>query len=375
MYLACIALLAAPAVGNQVLVVKRFYTHCHIILLLPFMCFSEMGEFKVHRVRFFDYVPSGVCSMAYSEQTERLAVARNNGSVEIYNFPANYYLEKIIPGDDRRSTESICWAAGDRLFSAGLNGEIIEYDLMKLCVKYSIDAFGGPIWDIKANRSGTQLAVCCENGSVVLFSITPEKIVFEKSLDRQKDRILCLAWHPSEPRIVTGSVNVIRVFNASSGRLLQVLKLDRRVLTGRKPDCIVWSVAVLSSGEIISVDSTGKLQFWDLAHGTLIRTYSVASCGVLALAVSQAEDSLLVGTAEGVIFQFQCLSVQAGKPERQWVCTKPFRYHTHDVRAVAHSSTSLISGGVDGRIVCRPLMEKVQIKSYEAALRKILFPH
>lgn len=334
-----------------------------------------MGEFKVHRVRFFDYVPSGVRCMAYSEQTEKLAVARNDGSVDIYNFPNNYYQEKIIPGDDKRSTESICWAAGDRLFSAGLNGEIIEYDLEKLCVRYSLDAFGGPIWCIAANSSGTQLAVCCEDGSVKLFHITPEKIVFEKSLDRQKDRVLCLAWHPSGSQIVTGSVNVIRVFSVSSGKVLHFLKLGRRPVAGRKLECIVWSVAVLSCGEVISVDSTGKLQFWELENGTLIRTYNVASCDLLCLAVAQTENSLLVGTAEGVIFQFQLLAVDTKKLEQQWVCTKPFRFHTHDVRAVAHSSTALISGGVDGRVVARPLMEKVQTKSYEAALRSITYPH
>lgn len=334
-----------------------------------------MGEFKVHRVRFFDYVPSGVRCMAYSEKADKLAVARNDGSVDIYNFSDNYYQEKIIPGDDRRSTESICWAAGDRLFSAGLNGEIIEYDLEKLSVRYSLDAFGGPIWCIVANPSGTQLAVCCEDGSVKLFQITPEKIVFEKSLDRQKDRVLCVAWHPSGSQIVTGSVSVIKVFSVSSGKVLHLLKLARRPVGGRKLECIVWSVAVLSCGEVVSVDSTGKLQFWELENGTLIRTYSVASCDLLCLAVAQTEDSLLVGTAEGVIFQFQRLAVDMKKPEQQWVCTKPFRFHTHDVRAVAHSSTALISGGVDGRVVSRPLMEKVQTKSYEAALRSITYPH
>ncbi|CAN2390989.1 maturation of SSU-rRNA, partial [Pristimantis euphronides] len=334
-----------------------------------------MGEFKVHCVRFFDYVPSGVRSIAYSEHTEKLAVARNDGSVEVYNFPANYYQEKIIPGDDRRSTESICWVAGERLFSAGLNGEIIEYDLEKLCVKYSLDAFRGPIWGIVANPNSTKLAVCCEDGSVNLFKVTPEKIVFEKSLNRQKERILCLAWHPSGSQIVTGSVNLIKVFSVSSGHLLHALKMNRRLGKGRKRDCIVWSVAVLSYGEIISVDSAGEMHFWDLETGTLIRTYNVASCDILCLAVSQAEDSLLVGTAQGVIFQFQHLAIQEGKPEKHWVCTKPFRYHTHDVRAVAHSSTALISGGVDGHVVCRPLMERVHTKSYEAALRKISFPH
>ncbi|XP_063801989.1 U3 small nucleolar RNA-associated protein 4 homolog [Pseudophryne corroboree] len=334
-----------------------------------------MGEFKVHRVRFFDYVPSGVRCMAFSEQTERLAVARSDGSVEVYNFPANYYQEKIVPGDETRSTESICWVAGGRLFSAGLNGEITEYDLQKQCVRYSVDAFGGPIWGITASPSGSHLAVSSEDGSVKLFSINPESVVFEKNLDRQKGRILCLAWHPSGSHIVTGSVSVIRVFSVSSGHQVQVLTVDRRPVSGRNRDCVVWSVAVLSCGQIVSVDSAGRLQFWDLEKGTLMRSYPVASCDLLCLAVSQSEDSLVVGTSQGVIYQFQHLAVQEGKAERQWVSTKPFRHHTHDVRAVAHSSNALISGGVDGQVVCRPLLEKIPEQSYEAALRKITFPH
>lgn len=334
-----------------------------------------MGEFTVHRVRFFDYVPSGVRCISYSEQTGRLAVARNDGSVEVYNFPANYYQEKVIPGDEKRSTESICWVSGDRLFSVGLNGEIIEYDLERLCIKYSVNGFGGPLWSIVPSPCGSQLAVGCDDGSVKLFTITPEHIVFEKSLDRQKERILCLAWHPSGSHIVAGSINMIKVFSVSSGRLLQVLKMDRRGLVGRKRECIVWGVSVLSCGEIVSVDSSGKLQFWNLEMGTLIRSYTAATSDILCIAVSQKEDSLVVGTAQGSVLQFQHLALQAGKDEKQWVATKPFQHHSRDVRAVAHSSTSLISGGLDGNIVARPLLERIKVKSYEAALRKITFPH
>ncbi|XP_053304804.1 U3 small nucleolar RNA-associated protein 4 homolog [Spea bombifrons] len=334
-----------------------------------------MGEFKVHCVRFFDYVPSGVRSISYTRKTDRLALARNDSSVEVYNISANYYLEKVIPGDEKRCTEAICWAAEDRLFTAGLSGQIIEYDLEKLCVKYTLDAFGGPIWSIAANASGSHLAVCCEDGSVKLFAVTPDRITFERNLDRQKGRILCLAWHPSDSHIVTGSANVIRVFSVSSGHLVHMLRLDRRVQGVRNAECLVWSVAMLSSGDIISVDSCGKLQFWDMVTGTLMRTHNVAYCDIFCLAVSQMEDSLVVGTSEGVIFQFQLLEKKTGEKERQWVCTKPFRYHTHDVRAVAHSSTALISGGADGQLVSRPLMERIETKSYEAALRKIAYPH
>lgn len=54
--------------------------------------------------------------------------------------------------------EALCWA-GDRLFGAGLGGEITEYDLAGLCVACSVDGCGGPIWSMAVNSSGTQLAV------------------------------------------------------------------------------------------------------------------------------------------------------------------------------------------------------------------------
>lgn len=61
--------------------------------------------------------------------------------------------------------------------------------------------------------------------------------------------------------------------------------------------------------------------------------------------ISQQEDSFVVGTAEGTVFHFQLVSVTSNSSEKQWVRTKPFQHHTHDVRAVAHSPTALISGG------------------------------
>ena len=54
-----------------------------------------MGEFNVHRVRFFNYVPSGIRCVAYNNQSNRLAVSRTDGTVEIYNLSANYFQEKV----------------------------------------------------------------------------------------------------------------------------------------------------------------------------------------------------------------------------------------------------------------------------------------
>lgn len=54
-----------------------------------------MGEFKVHRVRFFDYMPSAIRAMAFNSRSERLAVARADGAVEVFNFADNYFQEKV----------------------------------------------------------------------------------------------------------------------------------------------------------------------------------------------------------------------------------------------------------------------------------------
>ncbi|EHH31796.1 hypothetical protein EGK_12934 [Macaca mulatta] len=334
-----------------------------------------MGEFKVHRVRFFNYVPSGIRCVAYNNQSNRLAVSRTDGTVEVYNLSANYFQEKFFPGHESRATEALCWAEGQRLFSAGLNGEIMEYDLQALNIKYAVDVFGGPIWSMAVSPSGSQLLVGCEDGSVKLFQITPDKIQFERNFDRQKSRILSLSWHPSGTHIAAGSIDYISVFDVKSGSAIHKMIVDRQHMGVSKRKCIVWGVAFLSDGTVISVDSAGKVQFWDSATGTLVKSHLIANADVQSIAVAEQEDSFVVGTAEGTVFHFQLVPVTSNSSEKQWVRTKPFQHHTHDVRTVAHSPTALISGGTDTHLVIRPLMEKVEVKNYDAALRKITFPH
>lgn len=79
------------------------------------------------------------------------------------------------------------------------------------------------------------------------------------------------------------------------------------------------------------------------------------------LSFSQKEDSIVVGTSAGATYQFQLLPVKAGGQEKRWVRTKPFQHHTHDVRAVVHTPTALISGGVgcEGELNgwCPPLQQ------------------
>uniref|UniRef100_A0A8C7Q5Q8 UTP4 small subunit processome component n=1 Tax=Oncorhynchus mykiss TaxID=8022 RepID=A0A8C7Q5Q8_ONCMY len=334
-----------------------------------------MGEFKVHRVRFFDYMPTAIRAMAFNAHTERLALARMDGSVEIFNFTDHYFQEKVIPGKDSRSTESLCWVGG-RLFSAGLNGEITEYDLENLRPKYSLEAYGGPIWTIISNTQGTQLAIGCEDGTVKLFEVLEEHIQFERNLDRQKGRIISLSWHPSGTHIAAGMMDMIRVFDVPTGHAVQRLLVDRGFGGSKSQETVVWSVAFLSDHTVVSGDSAGKVQVWDGHTGTLVKTHLVTKWDVLALSVSKDESSVVAGTSEGTVIQFQFIAPTLHQQQdKEWVRTRTFKNHTHDVRALAEIETAIVSGGMDTHLVVRPLLEKFDEKSHASGLRKIHFPH
>uniref|UniRef100_A0A8C1BJA9 UTP4 small subunit processome component n=1 Tax=Cyprinus carpio carpio TaxID=630221 RepID=A0A8C1BJA9_CYPCA len=333
-----------------------------------------MGEFKVHRVRFFDYMPSGIRALAFNRDIERIAVARMDGSVEVFHCSDRFFQEKIIPGREQCGIEGLSWV-GERLFSAGLNGGITEYDLTNQKVKYTVDAYGGPIWTIAGNQQGTHLAVGCEDGTVKLFEVNEDKIQFERNLDRQKSRIISLSWHPSGSKIAAGMMDMIQIFNVETGHSVHRLLADRGVGTSRSKECVVWSVVYLSDGTIISGDSVGMVKLWDDQTGTLIKSHNVTKCDVLALSVSQNEDSLVAGTSEGTVVQFQFISMVLGKDDKEWVRTRTFKNHTHDIRAVAEITTAVVSGGMDAQLVVRPLLDKVEVRSAASALRKIHFPH
>ncbi|KAM8860847.1 U3 small nucleolar RNA-associated protein 4 homolog [Synchiropus picturatus] len=333
-----------------------------------------MAEFKVHRVRFFDHMPSGIRALAHNRRTQRLAVVRADGAVELFNFSDNYFQEKVVPGQDGSGVEGVCWV-GARLFSAGLNGEITEYDLENLRPRYSLEAYGGPIWTLGCNPQETVLAVGCEDGSVKLFEVLQDRIQFQRNLDRQKGRIVSLSWHPSGRLLAAGMVDVIRVFDVETGHSTQRLLVERGAGAARGREVVVWSLLFLADGTVVSGDSAGKVQMWDGATGTLVRSHLLSKWDVLVLALCEDGSSLVAGTSEGTVVQFQLLPSTVDGQEKEWVRTRTFKNHSHDVRALVHTSTAVVSGGMDTQLVVRPLLDRVEKNTPESALRRIAFPH
>ncbi|KAG0325217.1 U3 small nucleolar RNA-associated protein [Dissophora globulifera] len=355
---------------------------------------------EVHRCRFVDYIPSAINALAFAPVTTRpvLACGRANGDIEVWNPKNEWTLEKVIPGGKNRSVEALAWAhqtilteeedfwdsekekqaaikklvkTPPRLFSAGLNAVVTEWDLVSLKPKRSVDSHGGAVWCMATNHANTVLAVGCEDGCVRLFDIADGELAFIRSFDKQKTRILSLAWSDDDTIMVTGSANSsIYKWNVELGRVVSRMTVER--VSGE--DTLVWSVKILSNGTIVSGDSLGHVKFWAKDSTAMIQSFNSHSADVLCLAAGSDGTTVFSSGVDRKCNQYRFVEQPVpkkigkngknitanGKTEMttKWILAGSRRFHSHDVRALALDESrnvdALVSGGVDVSMVVCP---------------------
>ncbi|KAL6065936.1 U3 small nucleolar RNA-associated protein [Balamuthia mandrillaris] len=299
---------------------------------------------QVHRCRFLEWVPSSIRALAFSPSGALLAVGRDSGDIEIWNVQNGWHMERRIAGASE-AIRGLVWLqtqGGERLFSAGLSGTVIEWDLCKLCEKARTDSFGGPVWSLVASPTGESLAAGCEDG-IRVFDISDGELQYKRSFQRAgKGRILCLAWHPDGKDLFSGGSDAsIRRWKADTGRNVSRITVES---FGRSKTN-VWSILVLKDWTIVTGDSLGKTQFWDGKTGTLIKGFRNHKADVLALATNQQEDMVFSSGIDNKMAQFQYVVHErqesaAGPEQKDWIYTSSRRNHTHDVLCMAVSPPS-----------------------------------
>lgn len=244
--------------------------------------------------------------------------------------------------------EALAWA-GDRLFSVGLAGTLVEWDLRLLAVKNTILVTGNAAWALDVSKDEKRLAVGTEGGYINIYCVENNEINYEKILDKQEGRIVCIRFDYSGDFLVTGSADAVRIWNIKKGHAVHKMTTGRST---RDKETIVWDVLVLKDFTIISGDSRGKIMFFDGNLGTAIDSIPASKADVLCLAIDDQEKTLYVGGVEPIIKLYQRIEVtKANEKVNSFVRTLNRRFHTHDVKSLTMFHDKLISGGVDGTLI------------------------
>lgn len=282
---------------------------------------------------------------------------REDNSIEIWNILNIPFIECTIAGCPDNSVESVLWI-GPRLFSTGLNGTVIEYDLKTLRIKHEIMVIGGAAWCMDVNHEKSRLAVGTEDGYINTFIVHEDKLIYERIFDKQKGRIMCIKWDNTSEMIYTGSIDTIRVWSSVSGHAIHKMTTFRNQI---RKDTIVWCLAVTDDNVIISGDSQGFLCFWDPNMGVLIESHESHTADILAVTLSHDKNVVYCTGVDPVVRTF-CKVIQKSTGKYQWVKGIERRLHVHDVRVLVESNGKLYSAGVDGYLAVSSYPPKNLVK-------------
>lgn len=301
---------------------------------------------QAHRVRFLDYTPQSISCLAFSDD-EDLAVARSDGSIEIWRSEDQWYQKGIIPGRLNASVEVLLWCRGN-LYSSGLDGKIVQWDTDLFRQQYVTEGNGGAIWCASPDSTGQTLAAGFEDGFIRLYAVCGTgELNFIKAVGPQGTRILSLSWQPSNRFIFAGGTeSIVKRYDMNKGICDMRITLDKP----KDKDTLVWSIADIDDGHFVSGDSGGKIQIWDSYHGTLVQSFQLHLADILSVVVSADKKTIFAG---GIDQKVVCLKRVSHKASQVgWVQSGEVIAHTHDIRALALSRKNcLVSGGVDTTLV------------------------
>lgn len=293
----------------------------------------------------------------------------------------------------------------------------------------TLPSLAGAVWSMAPSATGRYLALGCEDGSVRIIDLENDRFEHLASTSGQdrrivprfgkaKGKVISLCWGPPvrssrsstqkqakpasedsdsddssssdesddedeenpdqwhESFLVGGlALSTAVVWDASTGNIATKLSVQKN----RTESTIVWSVATLPDGTIVTGDSTGRVTFFDprtripIPEGTF-RAHA-ASSDVLALCVGPDGKTVYSAGVDQKVAEYTKLDTSNGRG--RWIQIASRRLHAHDIRALAldppYSPLDaakafasgverilpsrlpvLLSGGVDFNIVLTP---------------------
>lgn len=267
--------------------------------------------------------------------------------MEIWHIKHVPHMIRCIPGSKELSVEALAWV-NSRLFSVGLTGELVEWNLQALQVKRKLLLTGNAAWCMDVARNKQHLAIGTDGGYVNIFDVSdPNEVNYVRIFDKQEGKIICCQFDHTGDFLVTGSADTIRVWQLATGHAIHKMSVGR---TEAKKETMIWSLRVLKDFSIIAGDSRGHITVWNGNEAAQIDDIPVIMTGsVLAVAVSDDEKTFVCAGVDAKIRTYSLVEVcKDGQNHSKWVKFLQRVVHEHDVKCLAFTADKVFSGGVDG---------------------------
>ncbi|EPQ32423.1 uncharacterized protein PFL1_00619 [Pseudozyma flocculosa PF-1] len=263
----------------------------------------------------------------------------------------------------------------------------------------TVPSLGGAVWSMAVSPTGRYLAIGCEDGHARIIDLVDNKFEHLASssnrgadvsarLGKAQGRIISLAWGPpkrasraattanggsaqskqqkegdssdsdsdsdssdsdsdddddddaaesgwKETFLVGGLGNSsAAVWDVASGRIASKLTVQK----ARSEATIVWCVATLPDGTIVTGDSTGRVTLFDAKTrvpipGATFRSHT-SGADVLSLCVGPDGKSLYSAGVDQKVAEYALVASASSKRGR-WVQIAARRLHAHDIRSLA----------------------------------------
>ncbi|GAC95674.1 hypothetical protein PHSY_003250 [Pseudozyma hubeiensis SY62] len=253
----------------------------------------------------------------------------------------------------------------------------------------TLPSLAGAVWSMAPSATGRYLALGCEDGSVRIIDLENDRFEHLASTSGQdrkivprfgkaKGKVISLCWGPpirsskpsSQPKtsnsdddsesssssddsddddddddvddasqwresfLVGGlALSTAVVWDASTGNISTKLTVQKN----RTESTIVWSVATLPDGTIVTGDSTGRVTFFDARTRIPIPEATfrahAASSDVLALCVGPDGKTIYSAGVDQKVAEYTKIDTSNGRG--RWIQIASRRLHAHDIRALA----------------------------------------
>jgi U3 small nucleolar RNA-associated protein 4 len=280
-----------------------------------------------------------------------------------------------------QSVTRLIWLDQQLLIAVGLGGQVCLYDINYLQPRKTEDSYGGAVWNAAASPCKTQLCLACQDGSIRFFGL-PD-LGYQIHIQAHKNGILCVAYSPHGSKIASAGIDgVVQIWELGNARAILKITLERRkrkeksteddpTLTQKEEIPSIWSMVWLNSGELVTGDSFGNVQFWDTNTGTLINQFSELQAPVLALASSTDHKYVFASGVNPLCLVFESID------SKSWVITGRKRIHNLDTLNIActrldeSGKETIISGSMSGEI---KFFEVGSSETRELSFKKVVAP-